>query len=129
MGLRITKNTRGIYIIKTCVIMSKDYPDLEAVNRVTNVCHYHHDWQNPEPLSHSVVQAIADHTRTNPERSPPLSEAIHTDSLDQIFSIHRSPSHCTDHLVFTHCGCTIVVYRDGHILVHPAEHDHSSPVE
>ncbi|WP_138004369.1 HalOD1 output domain-containing protein [Halalkalirubrum salinum] len=105
--------------------MTKDPSNTGPVDYVLNIYHHQHDWSASEPLSHSVVQAIAECNRTTPERGPPLSEAINTDSLDQLFTIYQSEEYRTDHVVFTHQGCTVVVYRDGHILVSPIDHHHS----
>ncbi len=105
--------------------MTKHRLNTDSVDYVLNACHHRHDWTSSEPLSHSVVQAIADCKQTDPGSGPPLSDAINTDSLDRLFMIYQSEDHCTDHVRFTHHDCTVVVYRDGHILVYP--HDQQRP--
>jgi hypothetical protein len=78
--------------------------------------HSYHDWASEEPVGHTVARTISKFEGIEIDSGSPLSESVDWDSLKRIFPLGGSTGRPDDHLVFTHRGCTIVVYRDGHVI-------------
>ena len=78
--------------------------------------HGHHDRDSGEPIGQTVAEMILNFEGIEVDSGSPLSESVDWDSLHRLFPSGDSSGRPDDHLVFTHRGCTIVVYRDGHVI-------------
>lgn len=83
--------------------------------------HIQHDWSSAEPLTHTITRAVSALAGVEPQSGPPISESIDPDSLNRLFNSGKRSSCNRDHVTFTHLGCTVTVYRDGHVVAFPPE--------
>jgi hypothetical protein len=97
---------------------SETYPYPPATTTATY--HTHHDWTTTEPLSTTVVNAIAEVMDADPTEIGPLYEQFDPDALDGLFSPRRGEL-CGSggHVGFTFDGHHVFIQSDGHISVHP----------
>jgi hypothetical protein len=72
-----------------------------------------------EPPSHSVVEAVAEVTNTDPTQLRPLYEVIDTDALDDLITGDFKRIQTPDELriAFQYEGCDVAVYADGRTVV------------
>jgi hypothetical protein len=80
----------------------------------------HHDVDGPEPITVTIIKAIACATDRDPLELPPLRDAVRLDldALDDLF-VHGpdaspSPETC---LRFQYVGHVVLVYGDGRVSV------------
>lgn len=78
--------------------------------------HGRHDRESGEPIGQTVAEMIVNFEGIEIDSGSPLSESVDWDSLQRLFPPQSSTGRPDDHLVFSHQGCTIVVYRDGHVI-------------
>jgi len=69
--------------------------------------------------SHSVVEAVAEATHTDPTRLRPLYEVVDTDALDGLITGDSERPRAPDGLSvsFRFEGCDVAVYGDGRTVV------------
>ncbi|SEF80870.1 HalOD1 output domain-containing protein [Halobellus limi] len=98
---------------------SRHLDDADAVARVDGagadsdtVVYTRSDGDSP---SHSVVEAVADVTGTEPTRLRPLYEVIDTDALDDLIAGDSERPRAPEGLsvTFRFEGCDVAVYGDG----------------
>jgi hypothetical protein len=95
----------------------RDYSGYEPL---TGAYHRQHDWDGPERLSQTVSEVVLALSGLEPNAGPPLSDAIDPDALNRLFGPSGGDG-TRDHLTFTHQNCTVVVYRDGHVVAYLPE--------
>lgn len=81
-----------------------------------------HDWGSDEPISYTVVMALAAVRGTDPTELPPLYDSIDVDALDELFA--PSPADDADgdgSITFTHADHEVVIYADGWITIDPID--------
>lgn len=80
-----------------------------------------HDWDGREPLSDTVVRAVAEAAGVDPtELSTPLIDAVDPDALDALFRPRYggSPRQSDGRVAFTTNGYEVVVHGDGRVFVY-----------
>ena len=82
--------------------------------------HAQHDWECSEPLSTTVMKAVAEAIDEDPTEMDPLYERFDPDALDGLF---RPRSNGTPpsggHVSFTFKEHRVFIQSDGHIAIHP----------
>ncbi|MFD1599316.1 HalOD1 output domain-containing protein [Halobellus rarus] len=80
------------------------------------VVYTHSDGESP---SHTVVEAVAEATHTDPTRLRPLYEVVDTDALDALITGDSERPRAPDGLsvTFRYEGCDVAVYGDGRTVV------------
>jgi len=77
--------------------------------------------RDPDELpARSVVRAVAATVGADPRRMRPLSDAVDTDALNQLFD-SVSADRPTARVTFRFNGCTVAVHGDGRTVVSPPE--------
>jgi len=82
--------------------------------------HTQHDWEGSEPLSTTVMTAVAEAIDEDPTGVDPLDERFEPDARDVLFrprSDGAPPS--GGHVSFTFKEHRVFIQSDGHIAVHP----------
>lgn len=92
---------------------------MSGYDPTTGAYHVYHDDTSTEPVSSTVVRAILTMTGQEPTSSRPLAESVDFDAMDSLFGGGWVTGDPDDQLSFTHEGCHITVYGDGHVVVHP----------
>lgn len=85
----------------------------------TGAYHSHHEFGSTEPLTLTVSRTISTISGVEPDSGPPLSESVDTDALNDFFDFQRVETPTIEHLTFTHQGCIVTIYRNGHVIVYP----------
>lgn len=80
-----------------------------------------------EPVSTTVITAIADTKDVDPTELPPLYYAIDPDALDQVFQSHVQSGPVQ--VQFTFAGCDVTVTSDSQVTVTPTDADNESNLE
>ncbi len=91
-------------------------------NATAATYHTTHDWADAEPLSTTLMTAIADAMDEDPREIGPLYEQFDPDALDGLFSSRpdeRPPR--GSHIGFTFEGYHVFVQSDGLIAIHPPD--------
>ena len=97
---------------------SETYPYPPATTTATY--HTHHDWTTTEPLSTSVINAIAKSMDADPTEIEPVYDQFDPEALNGLFDPRRDGMpHSGGHVGFTFHGYHVFVQSDGHISVHP----------
>lgn len=73
-----------------------------------------HDWSAAEPLSFSVVRAVATRSGKDPAAVQSLHDVVDPDALDALFADRRGRNGA---LSFTLDGHDVTVHADGGIVV------------
>lgn len=92
----------------------------------TGAYHCHHDWTGSARLSQTVTEVLLALAGMEPRAGPPLSDVVDPDALNRLFERPAGAADPDDHVSFTHLGCTVLVYRDGHVVAYPPD---ASPPE
>lgn len=92
---------------------------------LTGAYHTRHEEGSIEPLTFTITRTISALSGVGPDTGPPLSESVDTDALNSLFEFDRFEDHTVEHLTFTHQGCTVTIYRNGHVVVYPPHSDES----
>lgn len=80
-----------------------------------------------DPVSHTVVQAVATATGRDPTDLPPLYAAIDPDALDTLVSsLTAGTNRQRAHVTFSYAGSQIIV--DGHGEVHVTDSEEGDPI-
>lgn len=88
----------------------------------TDTYRVRHDWQGDDPVSATVIRAVAIVTNTPPTDFDPLFESIDSDRLDRLFSgPSGDPPRDTGSVSFPFNDCTVQVNATGVIEITPAE--------
>lgn len=91
-----------------------------GVEELSGTYHTVHD-RDDGPFSEAVYAAVADAVGVNPERRPiPIVESIDLDGLDDVLR-DADPD---VYVAFPVWNLEVVVHGDGHIFVHPADHEY-----
>jgi hypothetical protein len=85
----------------------------------TGTYHTHHDWTGTVPVNYTVCTAVAALTGEDVAAMSPLAKAIEPDALESLFEPKTAAGEPTDHTTFTYDGCTVTVFRSGHIRIAP----------
>lgn len=72
-----------------------------------------------EPVSRTIVAAVAAHTGTDPLELEPLYDTVDPDALDSLFGTGEDQS--STRVAFTYCGCDVVVSTDDGVRVERAD--------
>lgn len=84
--------------------------------------HAQHDWDGNEPLSTTVMTAVAEARNEDPREMDPLCERFDPDALDGLFNPTGSGEPLAGgHFSFTYKGYHVFVQSDGHVAVHPPD--------
>ncbi|WP_254766374.1 HalOD1 output domain-containing protein [Salinilacihabitans rarus] len=87
-----------------------------------NTAHTHHDPDDGESLSATVVSTVAELSGTEPTDLELLYDRVDPDALDEIFAATNSDSRRADgHLWFPLAGYGVTVYGDGFVVVRRLE--------
>lgn len=79
------------------------------------------DWSGVEPVSLSVVRAVAEVRGTEATELEPLSNSVDTDALNQVFQPSGQSSRKRGHVKFKYEGCLVKVGADGEVVAVPSE--------
>ncbi|WP_458207572.1 HalOD1 output domain-containing protein [Haladaptatus sp. NG-SE-30] len=100
--------------------MSKSEPETWRTGTNRSTYHTQHDWTTTEPLSTTVMTAVADAMGEDPAEIGPLYERFDPDALDGLFSPRPDGAPRTGgHVAFTFEGYHVFIQSDGHIAIHP----------
>ncbi|WP_266080534.1 HalOD1 output domain-containing protein [Haladaptatus caseinilyticus] len=84
--------------------------------------HTTHDWTDTEPLSTTVMTAVAEAMNKDPREIGPLYDQFDPDALDGLFSSRPGGHPPTgSHIGFTFEGYHIYVQSNGLIAIHPPD--------
>lgn len=77
-----------------------------------------------QPVSQTVVSAVADLTGSEPRSLEPLYHAVDPDALNALFEsdgleFDRSPSR----VAFSYCGCDVEITGDGVVTIERSEQE------
>lgn len=73
-------------------------------------------WDGETTPSIAVVEAVAATTGREPTALPPLMNAVDADALDELFT---GDGDGLLQLTFEYAGTTVVLYRNGRVVVFP----------
>lgn len=77
----------------------------------------HHVPEHPyEPMTETIIEAIAEASDADPTQLAPLYESIDPDALDDLFDRHSDASVPT-RVTFRHEGFEVMVEHDGRVEV------------
>ena len=93
----------------------------QGYDPLTGAYHCQHDWDAPGRLSQTVSEMVLALAGLEPTAGQPLSDAVDPDALDRLFGTPEGTDSDRDHLTFTHQGCRVTVYRDGHVVAYPPD--------
>lgn len=84
--------------------------------------HVQHNWNDSEPLSTTVMTAVAEAMDADPTEIDPLYERFDPDSLDGLFRPRPSGvPRPGGHVAFTFHGHHVFIGSDGHVAIHPPD--------
>lgn len=76
------------------------------------------DWTHDEPVSDTVVKAVAAAERVCPSRLEPLYDHVDPEALDELFEPTRTGTRTAlGHTSFTYAGYVVTVHSDGEVVV------------
>lgn len=82
--------------------------------------HVLHDWEDPTPVSYTLLTAIGAITGKEVTELTPLTEIVDPDALDKLFDQWRRSQERTDaHLSFRFNRCAVTVRSTGKIVIEP----------
>lgn len=82
--------------------------------------HTQHDWEGSEPLSTTVMTAVAKAMDEDPTEMDPLYGRFDPDALDGLFQpAHDGAPLSGGHVSFAFKGYQVFIQSDGHIAIHP----------
>ncbi|WP_254543576.1 HalOD1 output domain-containing protein [Halomarina pelagica] len=80
-----------------------------------------HDWKSNDPVSTSVVLALAAVTGRGLTEIVPLSDHLDFDALDRLFESLCGVPRTDGHVAFVYDGYRVVVHADGRLCLRPLE--------
>lgn len=81
---------------------------------------YVYEMESDESVTEGVVTAVENATGIPIPEMAPLHETVNVDALDALFSDSYSGTpRNRGRIKFTYCGCEIVVFSSGRVLVEP----------
>lgn len=82
----------------------------------------HHDWYGSDPLSTTIIEAVAAVDGHQPMEMEPLYDVIDTDALENLFipGFNDFPQ-TSGHVSFHYNGAVVTVQTSGEIVVEPLE--------
>lgn len=79
--------------------------------------HVYHDWNRDDPVSRTIVDAIATCEGTQPSELPPLHRSINPDALNYLFETTGDDAPTGATLSFSYAGYVVLVMSTGQILI------------
>ena len=102
--------------------MSKSGNNAWSTGPAPDAHHAQHDWNGSEPLSTTVMTAVAEAMNEDPREMDPLYDQFDPDALDCLFTpSNRDVPLPGGHFTFTFKSHHVIVQSDGHIAVHPPQ--------
>ncbi|WP_435153331.1 HalOD1 output domain-containing protein [Haladaptatus sp. DFWS20] len=81
---------------------------------------YVYEIESDENVTDGVIIAVENATGIPISEMPPLHDTVSVDALDALFSdSYNGASRNRGRINFTYCGCEIVVFSSGRVLVEP----------
>ncbi|WP_266076627.1 HalOD1 output domain-containing protein [Haladaptatus caseinilyticus] len=91
-------------------------------NEMMEHAEYAYEMDGERNVTDGVVTAVRDATDMTMTEMTPLHERIDVDALNELFSDSYSGTPRSDGRIrFTYCGCEVVVFSSGRVLVKPDE--------
>ncbi|RBI62119.1 HalOD1 output domain-containing protein [halophilic archaeon] len=102
--------------------MSKTDKNAWSAGPRSGTYHTQHDWDESEPLSTTVMTAVAEAMDEDPTEMDPLYDRFDPDALDCLFRpMADGVPPAGGHVSFTFKGYRVFIQSDGHIAIHPPE--------
>lgn len=79
--------------------------------------HVYHDWNCDDPVSKTIVDAIATYEGTQSSELPALDRSINPDALNYLFESTGDDAPSGGTLSFSYAGYVVVVMSTGQILI------------
>lgn len=93
-------------------------PDQTGYDPLSGTYHAHHDWEDSQSLSTTVIEAVGVATDTDPVQMDPLYEALDPDALDALFRPRSDDGpRANGQVVFSLDGHDVAVHSHGNIIV------------
>lgn len=103
--------------------MCKSQPTMDdwVFHPESKTYHTRVDWKSQEPLSTTVISAVAAITGIEPTRLEPLYQRVDPDALDSLFRPREETERTGCSLSFVLAGCEVTVHGRGEIVIQPPQ--------